>query len=140
MFVEQLIKDCDTYGDILVYNMGFERGKLNDLIEGFLQFSYKLRQIKDRLSDHMIPFQKKWYYTPEMKGSYSIKYVLPALVPDLSYSTLNIKDGVTASNPFLAMVNGTFEGDYRKTREQLLEYCALDSYAMVELLQKLYEI
>ena len=97
MFVEQLIKDCDTYGDILVYNIGFERGKLNDLIEGFLQFSYKLRQIKDRLNDHMIPFQKKWYYTPEMKGSYSIKYVLPALVPDLSYSILNIKDGGTRS-------------------------------------------
>ena len=140
MFVEQLIKDCDTYGDILVYNIGFERGKLNDLIEDFPQFSYELRQIIDRLKDLMIPFQKRWYYTPQMKGSYSIKYVLPALVPDLSYDTLNIKDGGTASNTFLAMVNGTFEGDYRKTREQLLEYCALDSYAMVKILQKLYEI
>lgn len=87
-----------------------------------------------------IPFQKRWYYTPQMKGSYSIKYVLPALVPDLSYDTLDIKDGGTASNTFLAMVNGTFEGDYRKTREQLLEYCALDSYAMFKILQKLYEI
>ena len=41
----------------------------------------------------MIPFQQKWYYTPKMKGSYSIKYVLPALAPDLSYNDLDIKEG-----------------------------------------------
>ena len=66
-----------------------------------------------------------------MKGKYSIKYVLPALVPDLSYDTLDIRDGGTASNTFLAMVNGTFEEDFIKTREQLLKYCSLDTYAMV---------
>ena len=53
----------------------------------------------------MIPFQQKWYYTPEMRGSYSIKYVLPALVPELSYNDLDIKEGGTASNTFLSMVN-----------------------------------
>jgi hypothetical protein len=46
-----------------------------------------------------------------MKGSYSIKSVLPALVPELSYNDLPIKEGGTASNTFLSMVNGTFEGD-----------------------------
>ena len=48
----------------------------------------------------MVPFQQRWYYTHEMKGSYSIKYVLPALVPELSYDDLDIKDGGTASNTF----------------------------------------
>ena len=124
----------------LVYNIGFERGKLYDLIEDFPQFSFELKQIIDRLKDLMIPFQKRWYYTPQMKGKYSIKYVLPALVPDLSYDTLDIRDGGTASNTFLAMVNGTFEEDFIKTREQLLKYCSLDTYAMVKILQKLYEI
>ena len=130
----------DFPGDILVYNIGFERGKLYDLIEDFPQFSFELKQIIDRLKDLMIPFQKRWYYTPQMKGKYSIKYVLPALVPDLSYDTLDIRDGGTASNTFLAMVNGTFEEDFIKTREQLLKYCSLDTYAMVKILQKLYEI
>ena len=54
----------------------------------------------NRLKDLMIPFQQKWYYTPEMRGSYSIKYVLPALVPELSYNDLDIKEGGTASNTF----------------------------------------
>ena len=139
-FIEQLTKDCGSYGDILVYNIGFERGKLNDLIEVFPEYSSKLLGIVNRLKDLMVPFQQKWYYTPEMRGSYSIKYVLPALVPELSYDDLPIKEGGTASNTFLSMVNGTFEGDVKETRRQLLEYCKLDTYAMVKILEKLLKL
>ena len=71
----------------------------------------------------MIPFQKQWYYTPEMKGSYSIKAVLPALVPELSYQDLEIKEGCTASTVFTQMVIGALEGDIDKTRENLLALC-----------------
>lgn len=136
-FIKQLIEDCGNSGDILVYNIGFERGKLNDLIEVFPEYSNELEGIVNRLKDLMIPFQQKWYYTPEMRGSYSIKAVLPALVPKLSYNDLDIKDGGTASNTFLSMVNGTFKGDIEKTRRQLLEYCKLDTFAMVKILEKL---
>ena len=90
-FIEQLIQDCGNSGDILVYNISFERGKLNDLIEVFPEYSNELRGIVNRLKDLMIPFQQKWYYNPEMRGSYSIKSVLPALVPELSYNALQIK-------------------------------------------------
>ena len=98
--------------------------------------------IKKRLHYKSITvfFQQKWYYTPEMRGSYSIKYVLPALVPELSYNDLDIKEGGTASNTFLSMVNGTFEGDVEETRRQLLEYCKLDTYAMVKILEKLLKV
>jgi len=88
----------------------------------------------------MIPFQQKWYYTPEMKGSYSIKSVLPALIPELSYNSLEINDGGSASNTFLAMVNGTFKGNEPQTRQSLLEYCKMDTYAMVKILEKLNKI
>jgi hypothetical protein len=139
-FIEQLIQDCGNSGDILVYNISFERGKLNDLIEVFPEYSNELRGIVNRLKDLMIPFQQKWYYTPEMRGSYSIKSVLPALVPELSYNDLEIKEGGTASNTFLSMVNGTFEGDVEDKRRQLLEYCKLDTYALVKILETLKSI
>ena len=139
-FVEQLIQDCGNSGDILVYNIGFERGKLNDLIDVFPEYSDDLRWIVNRLKDLMIPFQQKWYYTPEMRGSYSIKSVLPALIPDLSYNDLDIKEGGTASNTFLSMVNGTFEGNVEKTRKQLLEYCKMDTQAMVKILDVLNQV
>ena len=139
-FMEQLIQDCDTIGDILVYNIGFERGKLNDLIEVFPKYSNELGSIVNRLKDLMIPFQQKWYYTPKMKGSYSIKYILPALVPELSYNDLDIKEGGTASNTFLSMVNRTYEGNEEETRRQLLQYCELDTFAMVKRLEVLFSI
>ena len=88
----------------------------------------------------MIPFQQKWYYTPEMKGSYSIKSVLPALVPELSYNDLEIKDGGIASNTFLSMINGNFEGNIEETREKLLEYCKRDTFAMVKILERLLSL
>jgi len=75
-----------------------------------------------------------------MKGSYSIKYVLPSLVPELSYNDLEIKEGATASNTFLSMVNGTFEGDLEETRRPLLEYCKLDTFATVKILEKLLQV
>ena len=119
-FIEKLIEDCGKSGDILVYNIGFERSKLKDLISVFPEYSTALNGIINRLKDLMVPFQQRWYYTHEMKGSYSIKYVLPALVPELSYDDLDIKDGGTASNTFLSMVNGTFEGDVTEKENNLL--------------------
>ena len=75
-----------------------------------------------------------------MRRSHSIKYVLPALAPELSYNDLDIKEGGTASNTFLSMVNETFEGNVEETRRQLLEYCKLDTYAMVKILEKLLQV
>ena len=136
-FIEHLISECGNYGDILVYNIGFERGRLNELIEQFPDYNDPLQAIIERLKDLMIPFQNKWYYTPEMKGSYSIKYVLPALAPEFSYNDLNIKDGGMASSIYLSMTNNNFKGDEISTRKDLLEYCKLDTYAMVKIIEKL---
>ncbi len=136
-FIEQLIKDCGTDGDILVYNISFERNKLADLLLLFPHYSNEINGIMDRLKDLMIPFQKKWYYVPEMKGSYSIKYVLPALVPELSYDDLEIKEGGSASAIFTQMVLGEFKGDLEQTKKALLAYCRLDTLGMVEILKVL---
>jgi len=139
-FIEQLISECGDSGDILVYNVGFERGRLNELIEQFPHYKASLQSIVSRLKDLMVPFQNKWYYTPEMKGRYSIKNVLPALVPDLTYDTLNIKEGGMASSTFLSMVNNTFKGNESNVRDDLKEYCKRDTYAMVRILEKLKDL
>jgi len=139
-FVEQLIRDCGTDGDVIVYNAGYERSKLNDLVEVFPEKQKQLQRIIDRLVDLMVPFKERWYYTPYMHGSYSIKQVLPALAPQLSYEVLEISEGGTASNTFAEMIMGSFRGDIQEARENLLEYCKLDTFAMVTILTKLYEI
>lgn len=139
-FIEKLIKDCGIKGDILVYNIGFERSRLNELAIDFPKYKKNIQNIVDRLKDLMIPFRERWYYMPEMRGSYSIKQVLPALVPKLSYKNLEISNGGMASETFSAMVHGTFHGDITKARKALLEYCKLDTYAMVKILEKLQKV
>ncbi len=139
-FIERLIGDCGTTGDILVYNVGFEKGKLKDLAEAFPNYAFQIGKMIERLKDLMIPFQQRWYYTPAMRGSYSIKKVLPALVPELSYEDLTIKEGGTASNTFASMLLGGLAGDVMQTRRDLLEYCKLDTMAMVEILETLKNV
>ncbi|NER10027.1 protein of unknown function [Muriicola jejuensis] len=139
-FVEKLIDDLGTKGDILVYNQGFEEGKLKDLQRAFPQYEKEINAVRKRLKDLMIPFKNKWYYTPEMKGSYSIKYVLPALVPELSYDELEIREGGSASIIFSQMVSGIFNGDIQNIREALKEYCMMDTWGMVNILNELKKL
>ena len=139
-FTEQMIKDCGSDGSVLVYNISFERSKIQDLITIFPEYTDELTDIIDRMVDLMVPFQQKSYYTPSMRGSYSIKKVLPALVPSLSYKDLEIQEGGSASNIFASMFMGDYAGDIEKTRKDLLEYCKLDTFAMVEILEVLKNV
>jgi len=93
------------------------------------------------MQDLMVAFQKKWYVTPSMKGSYSIKYVLPALVPEFEkvYKELEgVQNGSQAMNVF-ANMSKLDEDEKLKLRTSLLEYCKLDTLAMVKILNKLKE-
>ena len=74
----------------------------------------------------MYPFQKKFYYKPEMKGSHSIKKILPALVPSLSYDNLNIGEGSMASLSFEQLLDETDFFKINEIRTDLLEYCKLE--------------
>jgi len=74
-----------------------------------------------------------------MQGSYSIKYVLPALVPELSYGDLTIGNGGDASAAFYNLSTETNLEKVEATRVALLEYCGLDTLAMVKLLEKIKE-
>lgn len=90
----------------------------------------------------MIPFSKKYYYLPEMQGSYSIKHVLPALYPDdlsLDYHNLEgIQKGDQASNAFKNMK--TMSPEEVAETKKLLAYCKLDTFAMVKVWENLREI
>ncbi len=137
---EKLISEMGNSGDVLVYNKSFEASRLNELARDFPEYFIELEAVRDRMVDLATPFQRKMYYTHEMQGSYSIKKVLPALVPELSYNDLEIQEGGTASLTFLQMVQGSFLGDIETTRENLVEYCKLDTLAMVKILERLNRI
>lgn len=138
-FIKKLIQDCNSSGDILVYNLSFERDRINELINQFSDYKIQLQSILERLKDLMIIFKNKWFYMPEMKGSSSIKDVLTAMIPELSYEKLNIKDGGMASSIYLSIIKKTFNGDQESAIKDLLKYCWLDTFGMFMILEKLKE-
>lgn len=90
-----------------------------------------------------VPFQKQYYYSEALEGSYSIKYVLPAMCPDdpeLDYHSLDgIHNGSEAMTAFADLQNHTPE-EIATIRRNLLAYCRLDTLAMVKILEKLCEM
>ncbi len=139
-FIENLLRDTKKEGDILTYNKSFEVLRLKEIAEAFPKYKKEIEESISRVKDLMIPFQKKYYYTYKMQGSYSIKYVLPALIPELSYKDLEINEGGLASVAFESLYFETDLMRIAEIRNNLLEYCKLDTFAMVKLLEKLESI
>lgn len=136
-FIENLLRDTKGKGDILTYNKSFEVLRLKEIAEAFPKYKKEIEERINRVKDLMIPFQKKYYYSNKMQGSYSIKYVLPALVPELGYENLEINEGGLASTAYESLYYETDFISIEQTRNNLLEYCKMDTFAMVRLLEKL---
>lgn len=136
-FIMKLLEVTNRPGDIVVYNKTFEVTRLKEIARDFPEYSEDIEERILRIKDLMLPFQRNYYYAPAMKGSYSIKNVLPALVPELSYNSLEINEGGLASIAFENLFDETDMIKIVETREQLLEYCKLDTLAMVRILEKL---
>jgi hypothetical protein len=134
-FIQSLLENLGNHGTILVYNKTFENCRLNEIARDFPEYASRIEEVQDRMIDLMVPFRKKHLYMPEMNGSYSLKAVLPALIPDLSYNDLEIQEGGTASLTYESLYHDTDPESIREKRENLLEYCKLDTLSMVRLLE-----
>ena len=127
-------------GSVTAYNKSFECTRLKELAEAFPDLAEHLLSIRDHIVDLLVPFQSGWYYNRAMGGSFSIKSVLPAIFPDdpdLDYHNLEgVHNGSEAMNAFAAMERMTPQ-ERESTRQNLLKYCALDTYAMVKVWEEL---
>ena len=143
ILAERLIKDIPKDTCVLAYNMSFEKSVINKLSLMYPDLSEHLMNIHSNIKDLMIPFRNREYYNKDMHGSYSIKYVLPALFPNdetLNYKNLElVHNGTEAMNTFKDLSN--LDGEEQEyTKNRLLKYCELDTYAMVKIYEKLKEI
>ena len=138
--LDRLLINLGDHGTILAYNLPFEAGKLRELERWKPQAAPAIEKLLSRCLDLATPFQKQWYYDRGMNGRYSIKLVLPALVPEFSYDDLEVSDGMMASTYFAQLINGSYTGDREQLRRNMLEYCKLDTLAMVKLLQVLERV
>ena len=138
--VAMLRQTIGETGSIIVWYESFEKGRNKELSELHPEASEFFMNMNERIFDLMKVFTQ-YYADPKFGGSFSIKNVLPVLLPALSYKSLEIQNGTMALSEWEKMVRGNMTPEYRaQVRENLLRYCELDTRAMVELYQALQKM
>ncbi len=140
---ERLCSDIPKNVCVLAYNKTFECGRLKELAALFPDLAKHLLCIEKNIKDLIDPFKAGHYYLPAMGGSCSIKSVLPALFPnDASFDYHNLSGGVQNGGDAMTifpLIKNMSEPQKTQTRKALLDYCKLDTLAMVKILEKLYD-
>lgn len=129
-FTETLLKTLGDSGPILVYS-SFEETRLRELATRFTDLEDDLQQVMGRLVD-LLPLMREHYYHPDMRGSWSVKAVLPTLAPELSYSDLGeVQDGTAAQSAYLELIDkGTPEARRELLARDMRRYCEMDTWAI----------
>ena len=137
-FVESLLAVMETDGPVLVFNRGFEATRLRELGEMLPGHAAALNALAARMVD-LLPITRKHYYHPAMKGSWSIKAVLPTIAPELSYEHLDeVADGGAAQRAYLEAIDASPSASRRQDIDiALRRYCENDTMAMIRVAEAL---
>lgn len=136
-----LISHIGEKGTVITWNMSFEKS-CNTLLGTLLpEHAEFYKNLNNRIADLMTPFMQNWYVSSDFCGSASIKNVLPVLIPELSHKLLEISDGGTAQRLWMeAVLDGKRPEEKEQILSDLLDYCKLDTLAMVKIHDVLRQI
>lgn len=133
-----LLTACESANTIIAYNAKFEKYCIELIAQKAADLADRLINLNGKFID-LLPIVRNHAYHPEFMGSFSLKKVLPALVEELNHGDLEVQDGMTASILLERALSGTTDFD-EKIRQNLLNYCRLDTLAMQRLLLKLRDL
>ncbi|HEX6790391.1 MAG TPA: DUF2779 domain-containing protein [Candidatus Krumholzibacteria bacterium] len=141
-FARAMIAACAGVRTVLAYNASYEQTEIRKLARALPHLAPELMALSGSIRD-LLAIVRDHVYHPDFQGSFSIKTVLPALVPGPWYDELEIQDGGTASaalESLLLREHARSPGERVALREQLLRYCEMDTLAMVRLYERLAEL
>ena len=132
-FAESLIKALGNAGPIVVYSH-YEKTAIKALAVRFPDLAVSLNNLIPRIRD-LLPVTRNSYYHPAMKGSWSLKAVLPTIAPDLNYSG-EVQNGSEVEPVYMEIINAATTRERRDLlKRELLEYCKTDTLALVRLVR-----
>jgi pimeloyl-ACP methyl ester carboxylesterase len=139
--LDTLLERIPETACIIAWNQSFEISVLRGLAAFFPMHREWIERMIGNFRDLMQPFKSRDIYLWEAKGSYSIKPILPLLVPELSYKDLDgVANGGDAMDAYYRMNSTDDAGELTTIRQQLLDYCERDTEAMVRILEKMLKM
>jgi hypothetical protein len=139
--IKQLREDIGDAGTVFVWFKPFEMTRNKELAIIHPDYADFLEDLNERIYDLGDFINFGFYLHPEFKGSWSIKKVLPVMVPELSYDEMEIGKGDQAMMAWCELINDKLSiEETKKTKTALLAYCKLDTWAMVKIWKKLYSM
>ena len=131
---EQLVAALRGVKVILVYSAAFERGRMRELAEAFPDLADELNDAIGKIFD-LLPLVRQFYYHRDMRGSRSLKAVLPTILDGDPYAALErVRDGSSAQLAYVEAIDAATCAARRESIErQLRAYCRVDSWAMIAL-------
>jgi len=136
-FITSLCQALGESGSIVVYNAAFESQRLSEFAAWLPRFADQIDKIQSRLWD-LLPVVRNHVYHPAFGGLFSLKVVLPALVPEMTYEGMDVAEGSEAGLAWESLVRGGLDcHECDKTRNGLLDYCRQDTLALVKLVTRL---
>jgi len=137
MLIEYIKRVNCTSGTIISWHASFENTRNKEMADLYPQYSSLLLNLNARTFDLETVF-KKDYLHPGFRGRTSIKNVLPVLIPQFSYGDLDIGSGTEAMEKWRRLIfNDLDEAESQRIKHALLQYCAMDTLAMVEIYKHL---
>jgi len=135
-FISSLSAALGETGSVVVYS-SFESQRLSELGGWVPEFADRINAIQYRLFD-LLPIVREHAYHSAFAGSYSLKSVLPALVPEMTYDGMQVANGQDAGLAWESLVRGGLNHEEReRIRRALLDYCGKDTLALLKITEHL---
>lgn len=129
-FIKSLLNDVPKDAILVAYNAeGAEVLRIKELAAQFKEFEDDLLDIANRFVDMSFPFLNGMIYHTKMRGNFSVKSLLN-VVSDLNYKDLSINNGMDAVVKWRLIDRDTEQANLDVIKQDLLEYCSLDSYSL----------
>lgn len=137
--IEAMETIIGSEGSIVSWHKSFENKQNKEMGILYPDKDDFLKNVTERTIDLEDVF-KGGYVDIAFGGSTSIKKVLPVIVPDLTYDDMEVANGTDAMEAFTRILYMPDGVERKKLRHDMLEYCKLDTLAMVKIFEKMEKL
>jgi hypothetical protein len=133
-FLKRIIEVTQPFKTILMFDKSLEESLLNQLLELYPNYRYRINELKTKIVDLADPIKKGYYYHPQMSGNFSLKSIAPLVNQEAGFDELDVQSGIVAMYIYEGLLKETNQINAELIKQQLIDYCEMDAMITFNLL------